>query len=81
MKVLQRIDLSFRDSTMNQSEIGSNLLKFFNLMKEVPQVKLAKVFLKTITLEEFTAILVDNHQTSKITDLLEFRVDKMKAKT
>ena len=81
MKALQRIDLSFLGSTMSQAEIGSNILKFFNLMKEVPQVKFVKVDVPTITLEDFASVIVENHQTSKITDLLEFRVDKIEAKT
>ena len=50
-------------------------------MKEVPQVNFVKVDVPTITLEDFAFVIVENHQTSKITDLLEFRVDKIKAKT
>ena len=44
-------------------------------MKEVPQVKLAKVYLKTVTLEEFTSVIVENHQTSKISHMIEFRTE------
>ena len=62
---------------MNQTDIESNLSKFFSLIKDVPQVKFVKVEAKTITLEFLTLILVDIKKTSKVSDLLEFRVDKI----
>ena len=62
---------------MNQTDIESNLSKFFSLIKDVPQVKFVKVEAKTITLEFLTSILVDIKKTSKVSDLLEFRVDKI----
>jgi hypothetical protein len=50
------------------------------LLKEVPQVKLVKVDVSTMTLEFLSSFLVDNYKTSKISDLIEFRVERMEYK-
>ena len=77
LKSLQRIDLSYRDPLMTQADIASNLFTFFRLIREVPQVQSVRIDVLTITLEVFTSLLLDNYQSSKISEQLEFRVDRL----
>ena len=78
-KTLRRLDLSFCDSKMNSTEIESNVLKFFNLLKEVPYVVIVRLDLPELTLKTFSTILVENFQRENVSDLLEFRVDNFTA--
>ena len=45
------------------------------MLKKVPQINIVKVDFSKITLAFLTSILVENHQTSKVSDLIEFRAE------
>ena len=66
---------------MNCTEIESNVLNFFNLLKEVPHVKIVRINLPELTLATLTSMLVENFQRENVSDLLEFKVDTFTSKT
>ena len=55
---------------MTCKEVESKVLNFFNLIKEVPLVKIVRVDLKVLSLATFTSIIVENFQRENISDLL-----------
>ena len=80
LKKLRRLDLSFCDSKMTSTDIESNVLNFFNLLKEVSSVKIVRFDIPELTLATFASILVENFTKENVSDLLEFRVDTFTAK-
>ena len=66
---------------MNWIEIESNVINFFNLLKEVPHVKIVRLDLPELTLATLTTMLVENFQRENVSELLEFRIDTFTVKT
>ena len=65
---------------MKSKDCESLVLNFFDLLQEIPSVKIVRIDIPKLTISTFTSILVEQFERENISEVLEFRVDKFTTK-